>query len=272
MKEIRTLIVDDEPLARRGIRQLLSPYPDFAVVGECRDGREALRSLATLKPDLVFLDIQMPGLTGFEVIRTWGVERMPAVVFVTAHDEFAVRAFEEQTLDYLVKPLSEARFRVTIARVRERMRLAEAVATAGRLAALLALTEERLAPGAGAPGVREPRGRGVRIAVPTPTGDLLLDTSEIDWIEASDTYAVIHAGANRYRLRDTLSALESRLDPAHFARTHRGAIVRLDQVRELKEGAPGSDAVLILRNGGRVPLSRRRLAEVRSLLRRTGRP
>src|SRR5262245_2617369 len=123
MPEIRALIVDDEPLARRGVRQLLSAFPDITVVGECRDGKEALRALATLAPDLVFLDIQMPGLDGFAVIRAHGVDRMPAIVFVTAHDEFAVRAFETQALDYLVKPLGEARFRATISRVRERLRL-----------------------------------------------------------------------------------------------------------------------------------------------------
>ena len=122
MAEIRALIVDDEPLARRGVRQLLAPYRDIEVVGECRDGREALRALTTLTPDLVFLDIQMPGLDGLEVIRMHGVERMPAVIFVTAHDEFAVRAFDAHALDYLVKPLSEARFRAAITRVRERMR------------------------------------------------------------------------------------------------------------------------------------------------------
>src|SRR5215472_5511394 len=117
---MRALVIDDEPLARRGIRQLLAAYPDIAVVGECRDGREALRALGTLSPDLVFLDIQMPGFDGFAVLRAWGPERMPQLVFVTAYDSFAVRAFEAQALDYLVKPLSEKRFAATIARVRER--------------------------------------------------------------------------------------------------------------------------------------------------------
>jgi two-component system LytT family response regulator len=261
---IRTLIVDDEPLARRGVRQLLAPYADFEVVGECRDGREALRALANQKPDLVFLDIQMPGMDGFDVIRTWGVERMPAVVFVTAHDEFAVRAFEEATLDYLIKPLGEARFRTTIARVRERMRLAEAVETANRLAALLARAGE--SPGGHRGRPYEPRGFTGRIAVPTATGERMLDAHEIDWIEADDTSAVIHAGKATYRLRETLAALETRLDQAAFARTHRRIIVRLDHVRELKEGE-GRDAVLVLRDGTTVPVSRRRLSAVRGLLR-----
>ncbi len=137
LAEIRALIVDDEPLARRGIRQLLTPHPDIVVAGECRDGREAVRALATVKPDLLFLDIQMPGLDGMGVIRVHGAERMPLTVFVTAHDEFAVRAFEAQALDYLVKPLTETRFNATIARVRERIRVLDAVALAGKLSALL---------------------------------------------------------------------------------------------------------------------------------------
>ncbi|MGH7612417.1 MAG: LytR/AlgR family response regulator transcription factor [Gemmatimonadales bacterium] len=237
MGEIRALIVDDEPLARRGIRQLLATYPDIVVVGECRDGPEAVRALASLKPDLVFLDIQMPGLDGIGVTRIHGVERMPVTVFVTAHDEFAVQAFEAQALDYLVKPLSEARFRVTISRVLERMRT---------------------------------RGRS-RIAIQTGAGELLLDDGEIDWIEAQDDHAAIHAGANRYRVRQSLAAFESQLDPARFARVHRSAIVRLDHVRELKTDDAGGEAIVMLRDGTELPVSRRRLARIRARLRPTRR-
>lgn len=234
MAEIRALIVDDEPLARRGIRQLLAPYPDIEVVGECRDGSEAVRGLATLQPDLVFLDVQMPGLDGMGVVRIHGAERMPVTVFVTAHDEFAVRAFEAQALDYLVKPLSEARFRATIARVRERVRAARA---------------------------------RTRIAVPSEHGELLLDAGDIDWIEAQDYHAGIHAGGKRYRVRQSLSALEARLDPSRFVRVHRSAIVRVDQVREWKAADSGGEAVVVLRDGKELPVSRRRLAQVKSLLR-----
>jgi len=234
MVDIRALIVDDEPLARRGIRQLLAPYPDIAVVGECRDGREAVRALATVKPDLVFLDVQMPGLDGMSVIRIHGAQRMPVTVFVTAHDEFAVRAFEAQALDYLVKPLSEARFRATIARVRERL--------------------QRSRPNS-------------RIAVPTETGELLLDPGEIDWIGAEDYHAGIHAGRKHYRVRESLATLESRLDPARFVRVHRSAIVRVDGVRELQIGSSEREAVVVLRNGTELPVSRRRLAKVRRSLR-----
>ena len=226
MAEYRALIVDDEPLARRGIRQLLAPYPDVRVVGECRDGREALRALTSHQPDLVFLDVQMPGLDGFGLIRVQGVERMPLTVFVTAHDDFAVRAFETQALDYLVKPLSESRFKATMQRVLERLR--------ARL--------------------------GERVAVPTDTGELLLDANEIDWIEARDDYSEIHAGAERYRIRASLAALVRRLDPARFTRIHRSAVVRLDHVRELRTGGRDGATVVRLRDGTELPVSRRGLA------------
>jgi two-component system, LytTR family, response regulator len=230
--DIRTLIVDDEPLARRGIRQLLAPYADVVVVGECRDGREAAHALATLSPDLVFLDIQMPGLDGFATIRVHGAERMPVTVFVTAHDEFALEAFDARALDYLVKPLAEGRFRQTMTRVLERLRS------------------------------RAP----TRIAVPTATGEVLLDANEIDWIEAQDDHAEIHAGARRFRIRATLTALAARLDPARFARVHRSALVRVDQVRELVHPGAGGESRARLSDGTEVPVSRRRLPALRARL------
>ncbi|HSD32650.1 MAG TPA: LytTR family DNA-binding domain-containing protein [Gemmatimonadales bacterium] len=237
MAEIRALIVDDEPLARRGIRQLLAPYREVLVVGECRNGREAVRALAETRPDLVFLDVAMPGLDGFGAIRVHGVERMPLTVFVTAHDEFAVRAFEAEALDYLVKPLSEARFRATMSRVLERL----------------------------SARARTP------IAVPTGGGELLLDPEEIDWIAARDDYAEIHTGKQTYRVRTTLEALVSRLDAERFVRVHRSAIVRLNQVRELRTSRGGTEAVVRLRDGTVVPVSRRRLSQVRSKIRPTRR-
>ncbi|HET7038647.1 MAG TPA: LytTR family DNA-binding domain-containing protein [Gemmatimonadales bacterium] len=233
MAEIRALIVDDEPLARRGIRQLLAPFPDIAVVGECRDGREAVRALNALRPDLVFLDVQMPGLDGMEVVKIHGAERMPVTVFVTAHDEFAVAAFEAQALDYLVKPLSAARFRATIARVRDRLRRRDEVR---------------------------------RIAVPTPGGIRLLQDGEVDWIKAEDDYVVVHAGGARYRVRQPLSRLAARLDARRFVRVHRSCVVRLDQIRDLVAGATDGTAAVCLRDGTVLPVSRRRLAAVRDRL------
>jgi two-component system LytT family response regulator len=229
--EIRALIVDDEPLARRGIRQLLASYPDVTVVGECRDGGEALRALATERPDLVFLDVEMPGLDGLDVIGVHGAERMPLIVFITAHQEYAVQAFEAQALDYLVKPLSEARFRTTMARLHQRL---------------------------------SNRPPGARIAVPSADGQVLLDPGDIDWIEAEDDHAVIHAGASRHRVRQALAGLEARLDRRRFARVHRSAIVRLDRVREVRTNQ--GETVLVLRDGTTLPVSRRRAAQVKTLL------
>src|SRR5918999_6117974 len=169
MAEIRALIADDEPLARRGIRQLLEAHPDVVVAGECRNGRETLRALHSLAPDLLFLDIQMPQLDGFVVLRAYGVERMPAVVFVTAYDEFAVRAFEAHALDYLVKPVTEARFAEALRHVRERLRSKQALELAHKLEALLTEAGSRVSE-AGSSG--PPTGRPVRrVVVPTANGE-----------------------------------------------------------------------------------------------------
>jgi two-component system LytT family response regulator len=254
--EIRALIVDDEPLARRGLRQLLAREPDITIVGEARDGREALRALRSLHPTLVFLDVQMPELDGFAVLRAYGAEPMPLVIFVTAHDEFAARAFDAHAIDYVVKPLREARFAEAVERARQRLRSDDAMAMSRQLAAFLAGLERV---GAGAPGP------ATRIIVPTSTGQLMLDPGEIDWIEADDYYAAIHVKGRRHLIRESLSSLADRLD-ARFARVHRGAIVRLDRVRELRAESSG-ETVAVLRDGTRVPVSRRRREQLAMALR-----
>src|SRR5437867_3196332 len=187
MDKIRAIIADDEPLARRGIRQMLAPHQDVAVVGEARNGRETVRALRELKPDLLFLDVQMPELDGFDVLRKIGAKFMPAVIFVTAFDEFAVRAFDTHALDYLVKPLEEARFAEALERMRERLRSAKAVDLSRKLAALLA--------------TREQQNAKQRIVVPTFRGELVIDADEIDWIEADDYYAAIYAREGRHLIR-----------------------------------------------------------------------
>ena len=273
---IRALIVDDEPLARRGIRQLLETCDDVTVVGECRNGRDALAALDALSPDLVFLDVQMPELDGFEVLRARGTAQMPYVVFVTAYDEFAVKAFETHALDYLVKPVNDARFATALERVRERMRFAEALALSRRIGDLLAAQARHGGgrdagtgePGADEGGLPGPVAPVRRLVVPTSTGDLVLDVDEIDWIQAEDYYAAVHARGRRHLIRESLASLEQRLDPYRFARVHRSAIVRLDRVRELR-AAGGGESVLVLRDGTRVPVSRRRREQVSSLIRRT---
>jgi two-component system, LytTR family, response regulator len=255
MSEIRALVVDDEPLARRGIRQLLGRHPDITVLGECRNGREAIRASESAHYDLMFLDVQMPGLGGFDVVRRWH-GGLPVTVFVTAYQEFAVRAFESCALDYLVKPVSQVRFDAAMLRVRERIRQGQAEALAARLAALLESQEEQAA--------RE-QAVSRSLLVPTPTGKVALDPTEIDWIEARDYYSCIHAGNQRYLVRESMRSLERQLDRRLFVRVHRGAIVRLATVRELRTGPGG--AILVLKAGTRIPVSRRRREQLnRSLL------
>jgi two-component system, LytTR family, response regulator len=237
--EWKVLIVDDEPAARRSVRQLLAAFPEFAVAGECRNGAEALAALNTSAPDVIFLDIQMPGIDGFEVIRRRTVERMPEVVFLTAFDQFAVRAFEAEALDYLVKPVSEARFAATMRRLMKRLRSA-ATAT-----------------------------RDENIVVTTARGATVLNVAEIDWIEAAGNYAQLWVGSRRYFLRESLQLLEERVRKHGFIRAHRRALVRLDGVRELTRDRSGA-LVAALGCGARVPVSRRRSAAFAAAVRRLG--
>jgi two-component system LytT family response regulator len=254
LTKIRVLVADDEPLARRGVRQLLAPHSDMCVAGESRNGPETLRSLDALAPDLLFLDVQMPEMDGFEVLRARGAERMPAVVFVTAHDQFAVRAFEAHALDYLVKPLNVERFEAALQRVRERLQMMEAVDRAARLTALLAAERAQ----------REKNGVE-RLVVSTATSELVIPVEEIDWISADDYYACLHVGTKDHLLRESLTSLEARLDARRFARIHRSAIVQLDRVRGLRTTMRGDEVVL--RNGSRIPVSRRKRSVLEDLLR-----
>jgi two-component system LytT family response regulator len=260
-RDLRVLIVDDEPLARRGIRQLVVRHSRCIVVGECRNGREALLMLDTAAPDLVFLDVQMPELDGFGVIRARGPERMPAVVFVTAYDAYAVRAFEAHAVDYLVKPVTEARFAAALARVRERLDGRRAVELARRLHALVA---ESGGAGAAPAAALSPDRR--RVVVPTASGELVLEAGEIDWIAADDYRAEVYAKGKRHRLRESLDSLAARLESSHFVRVHRSAIVNVERVREVR--STGENAVVILADGTSVPVSRRRREVITDALRR----
>ncbi len=256
--EIRVLIADDEPLARRGLQQVLVAHRDCRIIAESRNGREALRALRSVRPDVVFLDIQMPGLDGFEVMQSIATEHPPIVVLVTAYDEFAVRAFEANALDYLLKPVSQERFDIAMRRVRERFRADQAVELSRRLLAFFD-GNQRAAPSSAAPARS--------IVVPTETGELLLDPEEVDWIQAKDYYAVVHALGERHLVRGSLASFEQRLDPAQFMRVHRSAIVRLNRVRELRSTDDGGASV-VLRDGTQIPVSRRRREQVAAWIRR----
>ena len=225
------MVVDDEPPARERVRDLLQGEPDVELVGEAADADQALERIRALRPDLVFLDVQMPGRDGFGVLRALGAERPPATIFTTAHHEFAVRAFDVSAVDYLLKPLRRSRFRAALVRARERL-------SAGR--PLSAAELQRVV----AEAVRPPE-YVERLAVRVGQRIVVVRTSDIQWIEAEGNYARIHAGGRHYLLRQTLNALEASLDPQHFVRVHRSAIVGVDHVREVHPLARGSyDLVL----------------------------
>jgi two-component system LytT family response regulator len=253
--KLRVLIVDDEPLARERMRRLLEADGDIEILAECGDGPSAVEAVGQHQPDLLFLDIQMPGMDGFGVVRALGTQKAPQVVFVTAFDQHAVRAFEERALDYLLKPVSKARLKETLARARERM----TADTQGKLpAALLDLLASR-----------ESAGSKVRqLAVRTPERTIFVRSEDVDWVEAAGNYAVLHVGKDTHIIRETMSSLETQLPAEVFLRVSRSAIINLRRVRELQALMPG-EHVAILTSGQRVPLTRN-IREVEERLRFVG--
>jgi two-component system LytT family response regulator len=239
--KIRTLIVDDEPLARERMRSLLAAEPDIAIVGECRDGREAVEAIRRDSPDLVFLDVQIPELDGFQVLEAIGADRAPAIIFVTAYDQYALQAFEVHAVDYLLKPFDEERFRRALARARQAW-----AGEKGELSEkLLSLLHE----------LKAPQGYLERLVVKSAGRLFFLRTDEIEWVESAGNYVCLHVRGESHLLRETMAGLESRLDPARFVRIHRTAIVNIDQVKELRPLFHGEYLVL-LRDGTELTLSR----------------
>ena len=234
-RSIHTLIVDDEPLARGNIAVLLGSDPDIEVIGGCGDGRDALAAIRTAKPDLVFLDVQMPEFDGFDVLEQLGRDLPPAIIFVTAYDQYAIRAFDAGALDYLLKPFDKARFERALGRAKDRISYATP-----------ALKTEHL--------------------VVKNAGQItFLKFSEIDWIEAADYYACLHVGRKTFLLRRTLSELEQELDQSLFCRIHRSAIVNIERVRSLKLN-PDGEYDVVLDDGSRLRLSRRYRRELQQRL------
>ena len=240
---IRTLIVDDEVLARRGVRTLLKEDPAFDIVGEARNGREAVTAITSLSPDVVFLDVQMPALDGFGVIAKVGVDRMPLVVFVTAHDEHALRAFEVHAVDYLVKPFDRARFARTTTRVTQRLEKHASDETRAQLASLIA----RMAP-------PEPE-YAERFLVKRDSSMVVVKATDVEWIEAEGNYVRLHVVGAAHLLTATMQHLESTLDPRAFVRAHRSAFVRVDAIREIQPWFNGG-LVVLLKGGAKVQVSR----------------
>jgi two-component system, LytTR family, response regulator len=239
-ERIRTLVVDDEPLAREGVRMLLGGDPEIDVVGEAGNGPQALEQLRRLRPDLVMLDVQMPELNGFEVLARLAPDPLPAVIFVTAYDRYALRAFEIHALDYLLKPFDDQRFHDALRRAKSQLRLHRVQSLKEQLLTALATYEEKDAAPAPAPPSYL-----TRLAIKDVGRVVFLDVGEIDWIEAADYYVQIHAGAQTYLHRETMQSLEGRLDPERFMRIHRSAIVNQGRIRELRsEGRRDLMAVL----------------------------
>ena len=251
MNQLRVLVVDDEPVARAGITALLAKEPDLVVIGECGDGRTAVTAIQQQRPDLVLLDVQMPELDGFEVIEAVGPEAMPPVIFVTAWDQFALKAFEVHALDYLLKPFDDERFHEAIGRVRRAIRQ-------GQIGDLTSRLESLLEADSGAKYL-------ARIVVRKASGAVFVPVEEIDWIEAADYCARIHTKGRIHVIRETMQRLEQKLDPKRFFRVHRSGIVNLDRVREMQP-APHGDHLLILNDGGKVRLSRSRKAALEERL------
>ncbi len=273
---IRTLLVDDEPLARRGLELRLQDAPDITIVRQCANGREAIAAIAEDAPDLMFLDIQMPGLSGLDVVAQVPQESMPMVVFVTAFDRYAIKAFEAHALDYLLKPVDDARLAAALERVRAQWQQKQAVAQREQLLALLADLRGKgeiapdalaaLAPGAGAPASRR---HATMLPIRSGRETIRLDVSTIDWIDAAGDYMCVHAGGQTHVLRATMKELEDMLDPVVFQRVHRSTIVNLARVRSLRPHLNG-ECFLKLQSGQEIKLSRSFRDKVEMLLDRFG--
>jgi two-component system LytT family response regulator len=255
MKKIRTLVVDDEPLARERLTGLLSAEPDIEIVGQCRDGEEAARAIVAQTPDLAFLDVQMPAMSGFDVIEAVGSERMPLVIFVTAYDQHALKAFQVRALDYLLKPFDRERFQESLQRARTQIQRDETGDLGRRL---LALVKD----------LRRDQPKTDRIVVKSGGRLFFLRTDEIDWIEAAGNYVRLHVGNSSHLLRETMNAIEGRLDAEKFFRIHRSRIVNMERIQEMQPWLNGEYAV-VLQNGTRLTLSRGYREKLQERLART---
>jgi two-component system LytT family response regulator len=259
---LRVLVADDEALARQRLEDLLRKEAHVEIVGTAENGDAAVEAIRALEPDLVFLDVQMPGRTGFDVVRTIGAEKMPPTIFVTAYDRFALQAFDVAAVDYLVKPFDDERFEQAFRRARRIIELKEVGRLTEQLRALLQSEARAAAESTGAPAPRGPVAGGSgyleRIAVEMRGQVRVVPVETIEYITASGPYAEIHVGEKTYVIRERMQTLEERLDPARFFRIHRSVIVRLDRIDTLLR-EPGGDYAVQLKNGARLSVSRNRV-------------
>ena len=243
---LKTLITDDEPLARKRLRQLLAADLDIEIVEECRNGEEVIAVLKTKPVDLVFLDIQMPEIGGFDVIERLGIQHLPPTIFVTAYREHAVDAFDVHAVDYLTKPVTAERLATALERVRKKIAAETALLTQEQLTAVLG-------------GLRgmgtEPKSYPSRFLVKDGEKEILLAVEKVDWVEAADYYCCLHVGSRSYMLRDSIADLSTKLDPRHFVRIHRSSIVNLDRIREIYRDGQTEGSV-VLKTGATLRMSR----------------
>jgi two-component system LytT family response regulator len=242
-EKITALIVDDEPLARKFIRRMLEKHTSVEITGECGNGKEAVHRIRKEKPDLVFLDVQMPEMDGFTTLETLGAENLPQIVFVTAYEHYAIRAFEIHALDYLLKPFDQQRFDKAMSRINEKFADREQFRDEQKQIAALLENVARKSPYI------------ERLVIKTGGRIIFLKTADVDWIQADDKYAHLHAGKKSYLVRQTLGALEAQLDPQKFVRIHRSAIVNVERISELQPMFTGEHTV-VLENGTKLTLSR----------------
>lgn len=241
-RSIRTLIVDDEPLARDRVRRFLRDESDVEIIGECGNGKEAISAIKDQKPDLVFLDIQMPEKNGFDVVRALGARDLPVIVFVTAYDQYALQAFDVHAQDYLLKPFTRERIHRSVERARKQINSGRAGNMDERLLALLS-------------DLRHEKKYLERLVVKTTGRVFFLRADEIDWIEAAGNYIKVHSGRESHMIRETMNGIEAKLDPEKFLRIHRSTVVHIDRIKELHPMFSG-DYEVILRDGTELALSR----------------
>jgi two-component system LytT family response regulator len=242
-EKIRALIVDDEPLARTLVRRMIGNHPDIEVLGECENGLQAISRIESEQPDLVFLDVQMPEVDGFAVIESLDAETLPHIIFVTAYDQYAVKAFDVHALDYLLKPLDQERFDAALDRALKQIRKENRVSLNERVLALVA-------------GKTPQTEYLSRFIIKSAGRVFLLRSDEIDWIEAEGNYVALHTGSQRHLLRAAIGTLETRLDPKNFRRIHRSTIVNIDRIKELHQWLRG-DYSVVLKDGTELRLSHR---------------
>lgn len=257
--QIRVLIIDDEPLARRNLRVLLEKDPQVEILGECRNGHEAVKAIMDLRPDLIFLDIQMPEMDGFDVLARVGPEHIHAIIFVTAFDQYALKAFDVHALDYLLKPFDDERFAHALERAKSQIEAHEIDRLSKRL---LALLEERESESRDAGGEK---GYLTRLMIKASNRVVLVRVDQVDFIEADGNYAKLHVGKKTHLLREKMTELEEQLDPAKFFRIHRSIIVNLDRIREMHPHFKG-DYVVVLEDGRQLRLSRSRREQLEARL------